>query len=203
MVRDEKAFSEVERTENYSVEVILQQITGAGVTKAPCPQFKEWTNDGRGLECTLLATVIPPVLPGIALGLLYFEPEPVQMARCNVTTDHLLDRCGVQVEPAAFTAPYWWLLVTAPSVDTLISPQHLLACRESFRTSTGKKYFYSSKSSTGIGQSEIQRVAKAGVISCFALSADPFIGRVDSHLCGTAALKSSVELFGHLGPGKR
>ena len=58
VVLAEKTLSGVERTEKYPVETILQQIAAPGVAKAPCPRFKEWTSDGKGLEFTL-ATVVP------------------------------------------------------------------------------------------------------------------------------------------------
>ena len=136
VVRAEKTFAGLERTENYSAETILQRIGVLGVAKAPCPQFKEWTSDGKGLEFTL-ATVVPPVPPNIVFGPFNFEREPVQMARC-ITTDLLLDRYGVEVEPGGVysPAPHWWLLGTAPRVDALVEPRHLLLCLESFRTST-------------------------------------------------------------------
>ena len=114
----------------------MQQIAEPGVAKAPCPWSKEWTSDGEGLEFTL-ATVLPLVPPSIVFGPFNFEREPVQMARC-ITADLLLDRYGVEVEPGGVysSATYWWLLVTAPRVDALVNPQHLLPCLESLRTST-------------------------------------------------------------------
>ena len=33
-------------------------------------------------------------------------------------------------------APHWWLLVTAPRVETIVEPLHLLSCLESLRTLT-------------------------------------------------------------------
>ena len=113
IVRAEKTFSGVERTEKIPVETFLQQIAAPGVAKAPCPRFKEWTSDSKGLEFTL-ATVVPPVPPSIVFGPFNFEREPVQMARC-ITADLLLDRYGVEVEPGGIysPAPYWWLMVTA------------------------------------------------------------------------------------------
>ena len=54
IVRAEKTFSGVERTEKYPVETILQQIAEPGVAKPLCPRFKEWTSDGKGLEFTLV-----------------------------------------------------------------------------------------------------------------------------------------------------
>ena len=136
IVRAEKTFAGVEQTEKYPAETILQQIAEPGVAKAPCPRFKEWTSDGKGLEFTL-ATVVPPVPPSSVFGPFNFEREPVQMARC-ITADLLLDRFGVEVEPGGVysPAPYWWLLVTAPRVDALVNPQHLLLCLESLKTST-------------------------------------------------------------------
>ena len=133
IVRAEKTFSGVERTEKYPVETILQQIAVPGVAKAPCPRFKERTSDGKGLEFTL-ATVVPPVPPTIVFGPFNFEREPVQMARC-ITADLLLDRYGVEVEPGG-PAPHWWLMVTASRVEALVDLQHLLQCLESLRTST-------------------------------------------------------------------
>ena len=97
VVRAEKTFSGVERTENYPAETILQRIAVPSVAKAPCPRFKEWTSDGKGLEFTL-ATVVPPVPPSIVFGPFNFEREPIQMARC-ITADLLLDQYGVEVEP--------------------------------------------------------------------------------------------------------
>ena len=136
IVRAEKTFSGVERTKKYPVETILQQIATPGVAKAPCPWFKAWTSDGKGLEFTL-ATVVPPVPPSIVFGPFNFEREPVEMARC-ITADLLLDRYGVEVEPGGIysSAPYWWFMVTASRVDALVDPQHLLLCLKSLRTST-------------------------------------------------------------------
>ena len=81
--------------------------------------------------------MVPPVPSNVVFGPFNFEREPVQMARC-ITADLLLDRYGVEVEPGGVyrPAPYWWLLVTAPCVDALVEPQHLLLCLESLRTST-------------------------------------------------------------------
>ena len=131
-----KTFNGVERTDNHPVETILQQIATPNVAKAPCSRFKEWTNDGKGLEYTL-STVVPPVPPNIVFGPFNFEREPVQMARC-ITTDLLLDRYGIEVEPGVVYSPtpHWWLLVTAPRVDKLLNPRQLLLCLESLRTST-------------------------------------------------------------------
>ena len=118
VVRAEKTFAGLERTENYSAGAILQRIGVPGVAKAPCPRFKDWTCDGKGLEFTL-ATVVPQVPPNIVFGPFNFERKPVQMARC-ITVDLLLDR--VEVEPGGVysPAPHWWLLVTAPRVDALV-----------------------------------------------------------------------------------
>ena len=52
-VRAELTFSGVEQTENYPVEVIVQQRAVSGVANARSPRLKEWTNDGKGLEFTL------------------------------------------------------------------------------------------------------------------------------------------------------
>ena len=105
VLRAEKIFAGVERTENYSAEVILQQIAVPGVAKAPYYLFKEWTSDGEGLEFTL-ATVIPSVPPNIVFGPFNFEREPVQMARCQTAdTGHKLSRSVSTVQPR--TDDYW------------------------------------------------------------------------------------------------
>ena len=135
-VRAEKTYSAVERSGNHPVDVILEKLSLPGVEKAPCSRFKEWTSDEKGLEFTL-PTVMPPVPNNIAFGPFNFEREPVQMARC-ITADLLCDKYGVQVEPGGVysPAPHWWLLVTAPRVETIVEPLHLLSCLESLRTLT-------------------------------------------------------------------
>ena len=135
-VRAEKTYSAVERSGDHSVDIILEKLSSPGVAKAPCPRFKEWTSDGKGLEFTL-PTVMPPVPNNIAFGPFNFEREPVQMARC-ITADLLCDKYGNQVEPGGVysPAPHWWLLVTAPRVEAIVEPLHLPSCLESLRTLT-------------------------------------------------------------------
>ena len=137
-LRAEKTYSAVERSGDHPVETILEKLSSPGVAKAPCPRFKEWTSDGKGLEFTL-TTVMPPVPSNIAFGPFNFEREPVQMARC-ITADLLCDKYGVHVEPDGVysPAPHWWLLVTARRVETIVEPLHLLSCLESLRTLTTK-----------------------------------------------------------------
>ena len=98
MVRAEKTYSALERSGDHLVDTILEKLSSPGVTKAPCPRFKEWTSDGRGLEFTL-ATVMPPVPGNIAFGPFNFEREPVQMARC-ITAGLLCDKYGSRWNPA-------------------------------------------------------------------------------------------------------
>ena len=128
-VRAEKTYSAVERSGDHPVDTILEKLSSPGVANAPCPQFKEWTSDGKGLEFTL-ATVMPPVSGNIAFGSFNFEREPVQMARC-ITADLLCDKYGVYVEPGKVysPAPHWCLLVTAPRVEAIVEPLHLLSKR--------------------------------------------------------------------------
>ena len=71
-IRAEKTYSAVERKKDHPVDTILQKLSSHGVAKAPCPRFKEWTSDGKGLEFTL-ATVIPPVPGNIVFGPFNFE----------------------------------------------------------------------------------------------------------------------------------
>ena len=75
--RAEKTYSAVERTRDHLVYIILEKLSSPGVAKAPCPRFKEWTSDGKGLEFTL-ATVVPPVPGNIVFGPFNFEREPVK-----------------------------------------------------------------------------------------------------------------------------
>ena len=123
-VRAEKTYSAVERSGDDPVDTILEKLSSPGVAKAPCPRFKEWTSDGKGLEFTL-ATVMSPVPSNIAFGPFNFEREPVQMARC-ITADLLCDKYGVHVKPGGVysPAPHWWLLVTAPRVEAIVEPFH-------------------------------------------------------------------------------
>ena len=135
-VRAEKTYSSLERYGDYPVDTILEKLSSPGVAKAPCPRFKEWTSDEKGLEFTL-ATVMPPVPSNIAFGPFNFEREPVQMVRC-ITADLLGDQYGIHVDPAGVysPAPHWWLLVTAPRVEAIVEPLHLLSCLEGLRTLT-------------------------------------------------------------------
>ena len=77
-VRAEKTYSSLERHGDHPVDTILEKLSSPGVAKAPCPRFKEWNSDGKGLEFTL-ATVMPPVPINIAFGPFNFEREPLQM----------------------------------------------------------------------------------------------------------------------------
>ena len=135
-VRAEKTYSAVERSRDHPVDTILEKLSSPGVAKAPCPRFKEWTSNGKGLEFTL-ATAMHPVPSNIAFGPFNFEREPVQMARC-ITADLLCDKYGVHVEPGKVysPAPHWWLLVTAPRVEAIVEPLYLLSCLECLRTLT-------------------------------------------------------------------
>ena len=118
------------------MDTILEKLSSPGVAKAPCPRFKEWNSDGKGLEFTL-ATVMPPVPSNIAFGPFNFVREPVQMVRC-ITADLLCDKYGIHVDPGGVhsPAPHWWLLVTAPRVEAIVEPLHLLSCLEGLRTLT-------------------------------------------------------------------
>ena len=80
---------------------------------------------------------MPPVPGNIAFGPFNFEREPVQMARC-ITADLLCDKYGVHVEPGKVysPAPHWWLLATAPRVEAIVEPMHLLSCLEGLGTLT-------------------------------------------------------------------
>ena len=102
-VRAEKTYSSVERSGDHPVETILEKLSSPGVAKNPCPRFKEWTSDGKGLEFTL-ARVMPPVPSNIAFGPFNFEREPVQMVRC-ITADLLGDKYGIHVDPGGVYTP--------------------------------------------------------------------------------------------------
>ena len=102
-VRAEKTYSSVERSGDHPVDTILEKLSSPGVAKAPCPRFKEWTSDGKGLDFTL-ATVMPPVPSNIAFGPFNFEREPVQMVR-YITADLLGDKYGIHVDPGGVYIP--------------------------------------------------------------------------------------------------
>ena len=106
-VRAENTYSSLERHGDHPVDTILEKLSSPGVAKAPCPRFKEWTSDGKGLEFTL-ATVMPPVTSNIVFGPFNFEREPVQMVRC-ITADLLCDKYGIHVDPGGVysPAPHW------------------------------------------------------------------------------------------------
>ena len=103
IVRAEKTYTGLERHTNYSPEHILFEMSKCEVAKAPCPRFKEWTHDGKGLEFTLAITV-PPMPSNIVFGPFNFEREPIQMARC-VTADLLHDKYGIAVKPGEIYCP--------------------------------------------------------------------------------------------------
>ena len=109
-------------------------MKGSTVAKAPCPRFKEWTYDLRGLEFTLPVTV-PPLPNNIAFGPFNYEREPIQMVRC-IPADLLYDRYNVVATPGDVYQPttHWWLLVTAPRASDLVDPLTLHTCLESLRT---------------------------------------------------------------------
>ena len=103
------------------------------VAEEPCPRFKEWTSDLRGLEFTFSDTV-PRVTPDNVFGPFNFEKEPIQMVRC-ITADLLFDKYGVTCQPGEVYRPAqsWWLLVTASHTDFLVQPDSLRCCLESLR----------------------------------------------------------------------
>ena len=89
-VRAEKTYSAVERSGDHPVDTILEKLSSPGVAKAPCPRFKEWTSDGKGLEFTL-PTVMPPVPNNIAFGPLKGNP-------CKWPGASLLIYCATSME---------------------------------------------------------------------------------------------------------
>ena len=82
-----------------------------------------------------MAVTVPPVTPNIVFGPFNFDREPIQMVRC-ITADLLSDKYGVTCQPGKVFRPaqYWWLLVTASHTHSLVQPDNLRSCLESFRT---------------------------------------------------------------------
>ena len=111
------------------------------VAEEPCPRFKEWTSDLRGLEFTLAVTV-PPVTPKIVFGPFNFEREAIQILRC-ITADLLFDKYGVTCQPGEVYCPaqYWWLLVNASHTHSLVRSDSLRSCLESLRTVVTEELF--------------------------------------------------------------
>ena len=96
---DKKTFSGVERTDNHPVETFLQQIGTPNVAKAPCPRFKEWTNNGNGLEFTL-STVVRTVPPNIVFDPFNFEREPLHRLATGPIRNRSRTRRRLQSRPA-------------------------------------------------------------------------------------------------------
>ena len=131
VIRAEKTYTGLERECIFPVDVVLEELSKSKIAEEPCPRFKEWTSDLRGLEFTLAVTV-PPVTPNIVFGPFNYEREPIQM----VTADLLSDKYGITCQPGEVYCPaqYWWLLVTAPHAHSLVQPDSLRSCLESLRT---------------------------------------------------------------------
>ena len=134
VIRAEKKYTGLKRERVFPVDVVLEELSKSKVAEEPSPRFKEWTSDLRGLEFTLAVTV-PPVTPNIVFGPFNFEREPIQMVRC-ITADLLSDKHGVTCQPGEVYRPaqHWWLLVTASQTHSLVRPDSLGSCLESFRT---------------------------------------------------------------------
>ena len=134
VIRAEKTYNGLERERIFPVDVVLEELSKSKIAEEPCPRFKEWTSDLRGLEFTLAVTV-PPVTPNIVFGPFNYEREPIQMVRC-ITADLLSDKYGITCQPGEVYCPaqYWWLLVTAPHAHSLVQPDSLRSCLESLRT---------------------------------------------------------------------
>ena len=134
VIRAEKTYTGLERERIFPVDVVLEELSKSKIAEEPCPRFKEWTSDLRGLEFTLAVTV-PPVTPNIVFGPFNYEREPIQMVRC-ITADLLSDKYGITYQPAEVYRPaqYWWLLVTAPHAHSLVQPDIFQSCLESLRT---------------------------------------------------------------------
>ena len=82
IIRAEKTYTGLQRNENpYLVDYILSKMRDSTTAKAPCPRFKEWTYDLRGLVFILPITV-PPLPANIAFGQFNYEREPIQTVRC-------------------------------------------------------------------------------------------------------------------------
>ena len=130
-VRAEKTYSSLERSGDYPVDTILEKLSSPGVTKAPCPRFKEWTSDGKGLEFTL-ATVMPQY-PAISRS----DHSTLSGSLCKWSDASPLIFSATKTEfmwtRAGFTAQHrtggCWLLA-------IVEPLHLLSCLESLRTFT-------------------------------------------------------------------
>ena len=134
VIRAEKTYTGLERERIFPVDVVLEELSKSKIAEEPCPRFKEWTSDLRGLEFTLAVTV-PPVTPNIVFGPFNYEREPIQMVRC-ITANLLSDKYGITCQPGEVYCPaqYWWLLVTAPHAHSLVQPNSLRSCLESLRT---------------------------------------------------------------------
>ena len=103
VIRAEKTYTGLERERIFPVDVVLEELSKSKIAEEPCPRFKEWTSDLRGLEFTLAVTV-PPVTPNIVFGPFNYEREPIQMVRC-ITSDLLSDKYGMTCQPGEVYRP--------------------------------------------------------------------------------------------------
>ena len=112
----------------------MTQLSKYEVATAPCPRFKEWTHDRRGLEFSLPA-IVSPVPMNIAFGPFNYEREPIQMVRC-ITADLLHNKYGITATEGDVCQPAqdWWLLGTAYQVSHLVHPKNLRSCFENLCT---------------------------------------------------------------------
>ena len=141
VLRTEKTYTGLQRSvAAHPLEYIFARMTSSTIAKAPCPRFKEWTHDLRGLEFTIPIT-IPPLPPNIAFGPFNYEREPIQLVRC-ITADLLNDKYDVVATRGDVYQPTtnWWLLITAQRVSDLVSPQVVHTCLESLRTMISPNY---------------------------------------------------------------
>ena len=134
VIRAEKIYTGLERQANYPLERILFEMSKCEVAKAPCPPFKQWTYDNKGLEI-ILAVTKPPIPPNIAFGPLNVEREPIQMTR-GISADLPHDKYGISVEPGGIYCPrqLLCLLVAAAQSSHLVTPETLRSCLENLRT---------------------------------------------------------------------
>ena len=130
VIRAEKTYIRLERERIFPVDVILEELSKSKVAEEPCPRFKEWRSNFRGLKYKVAVTV-PPVTPYIVSGRFNFEKEPIEMVRC-ITADLLFDKYGVTCQPGEVYRPAQ--LVTASHAHSLVQPDSLRSCLESLRT---------------------------------------------------------------------
>ena len=88
VIRAEKTYTGLERESIFPVDVVLEELSKSKIAEEPCPRFKEWTSDLRGLEFTLAVTVLLSLLT-LYLDLSIMRGNPSKWSAVSPLTSYL------------------------------------------------------------------------------------------------------------------